>query len=133
MKFYLLILALVAPCCIAYCDDGSQHFIKRAYRDKILLFAGLAEQAGKDPILEGETPEERQFLRAYYEVKREELAKKSHYNYNHILMESLRRCGVSFPEGTTVLYIPVDPPLHIIQTKEGLTKIEKLMGLKRYK
>ena len=43
---------------------------------------------------------------------------------------ALRRCGIAFPEGTTVRWLPTYPPLLVTHTPAVISRIESLMDLK---
>ena len=103
-------------------------FISSSYRPKLLYVAAAAQSRGDDPLMEAKSPEQRHFLTEYYRVIKENagIAPK---DQKRLLMEPLRRCGIEFPDGTKVVWLPLDPPLLIVHTPDTIRKIEKIMGL----
>jgi hypothetical protein len=106
-------------------------FVNHLYKPQLLMDAAAAAAHQQDPVTEGKTPEQRQFLTEYYKILQEPdlLNKPPTYQF----IESLRRCGVVFPEGARVAWLPFNPPLLVIHTPAGTRQIEKFMGLEHQK
>lgn len=102
--------------------------ISRSYRPDLIYSASFAQQAGKDPVAEGATPEQRLFLTEYLRVMREE-KEAIDRDRSYLFVEPLRRCGIQFPEGATVIWIATSSRLGVRHTAAGIRQIEKFMGL----
>jgi len=114
--------------CRAEPAGQSAEFVTCTYRPALIYAAGAAETSGHDPIAQAKTPEQRRFLVEYYRVLRGDSG-ILHKNPSYLFMEPLRRCGIKFPEGTRVVWVPFDPPLMVIHTPATIKQIEKYMGL----
>jgi len=124
--FSILLLLLVMP--IAYANEKTEHYETRLFKPTLLYAVAAAEIAHGDPMAEAKTPEQRQFLTEYLRVSREQseaLRKDPTYRY----MEPLRRCGINFPVGTSVMWLPIATPLKVVHSLETIKQIEKYMGL----
>ncbi|MGC3990715.1 MAG: hypothetical protein QM796_13750 [Chthoniobacteraceae bacterium] len=108
--------------------------IRRRFSLKLLDRLAAIQAAGSDPIAAAESPEQLRFLKAYLAVLDEERLKLKGEPHPQDTafpwMESLRRCGIVFPEGTSVRLLPVDPPLQVISDPATMKQIEALMDLK---
>jgi hypothetical protein len=97
-----------------------------------MLFAALAARASKeDPLVVATTPEQRQFLAEYFKIQDDPALFRQGPAY--LITESLRRCGIAFPEGTKIQWLVAGSPPLIVLPKPGtIRKIEKYMGLEPY-
>jgi len=122
VKAVLFLFAFVRLSCAA------EPFITHIYKPHLLYAAATAHSAGQDPIAEAKTPKQRRFLTEYYRVLRDDMdAVRRDRGYQ--FMEPLRRCGIKFPEGTSVLWLPTYPPLRVVHTAAATKQIETYMGL----
>jgi hypothetical protein len=127
-----IFLALIFCCSIVRTDEpaaGTQ-FISRIYYPELLyrMRPGVtAREAAK-------TEDQLRFAEAYTALQKEEEARrlkdKQHSWNPDLFMDALRRCGIEFPKGTTVRWLPTYPPLLVTHTPEAMKRIEALMDLK---
>ncbi len=124
----LLILPIVHLACAAERKKQPQQFVERLFDAPMLREAGRSRVFGDDPLAAAKTAEQRQFLTEYGRVEREQpYAWRRDQRYP--IMEPLRRCGIGFPEGTTVVWLLNTNYLRVIHTPATMKQIEMYMGL----
>jgi hypothetical protein len=124
---FLLLFSLAYLSCAAKLNK-QEPFVTLIYKPTLLYAAAAAQSHGGDPIAEAKTTEQRRFLTEYYRVLRED-KNAIQGDRAYLFMEPLRRCGIAFPEGTSVTWLPIYPPLRVVHTREAAKQIEKYMRL----
>ena len=124
----LLLLSFAHLSCAANATKQPEPFVTRIYRPTLLYAAAATQSTGGNPLTEAKTPEQRRFLTEYYRVLHEDREAVLR-DRTYLFMEPLRRCGIAFPEGTSVLWLPIYPPLRVVHTPAATKQIVRYMGL----
>ena len=101
--------------------------ISNRYQPKLLFEAAAARAGKQDPLSVAKTPEQRRFLTEYLKVQAEGDLMRERMDYQWV--EPLRRCGIVFPPGARLIWLPFNSPLVVIHTPKATRQIEKYMGL----
>jgi len=134
VKTALLILLLSCTFLPAGEPEQRAQFVTQIYDPELIYRMNRSIHFGENPLKEAATKDQRRFVRAYLAVKDEDSRRPKEAQKWHDItfpwMEALRRCGIDFPEGTTVRWLYTFPPLLVTHTPETIKRIEKLMDLK---
>jgi hypothetical protein len=128
MKQMTMILAMSAAGCLA--QTPSDAIVSKSYpRLRLLTDAAPIRSSGGDPLTVATTERQRRFLAAYYAVIDDTNAGKRPSGNRDLLVEALRRCGVPFPEGTYVIFVPADHSVIVRHTASTIRTIETYFGI----
>jgi hypothetical protein len=133
MKTVVLIVVMCCTLLQAQEPKSPAHFVTRIYYPELLYRMGPIEGAHGDPMEAAKTDDQRRFVKAYLAVRDEDRRKpveqQQWRDTSFPWVEALRRCGIQFPEGATVRWLPIAPPLLVTHTPETMKRIGALMDL----